>query len=76
MPNESKNAAHPLVAGSLNPLWNAQRTADYLGITVQSLYNLRMTGRGPRAVRVGRYLKFRESEIIAWTESQLEPSRA
>ncbi|NVM97674.1 helix-turn-helix domain-containing protein [Arthrobacter sp. SDTb3-6] len=60
----------------MNPLRNAQWTADYLGITVQSLYNLRMTGRGPRAVRVGKYLKFRESEIFAWVESQLEPRRA
>lgn len=73
---ETRDAVSPLTPAPLNPLRNAQWTADYLGITVQMLYHLRMSGRGPRAIRVGKYLKFRESEIMAWTESQLEPRRA
>ena len=34
-----------------------------LGVTVQTIYDLRGRGRGPRGFRVGRELRFRVSEI-------------
>ena len=34
-----------------------------LGVTVQTIYDLRSQGRGPRGFRVGRELRFRVSEI-------------
>lgn len=40
--------------------------ADRLHVTVQTLYDLRSKGRGPRGFRVGRRLMFRVSEIEAW----------
>jgi len=40
--------------------------ADHLHVTVQTLYDLRSHGRGPRGFRVGRELRFRASEIEAW----------
>ena len=49
--------------------------ASQLGVTVQTLYDLRSQGRGPRGFRVGRELRFRVSEVDAWL-AQLEADDA
>ena len=41
-------------------LWSVQDVADYLGIPPRTLYNWRCRGIGPRARRVGRYLRYEE----------------
>ncbi len=38
----------------------------HLQVSVQTIYDLRSQGRGPRGFRVGRELRFRISEIEAW----------
>lgn len=40
--------------------------AAQLGVSVQTLYDLRSQGRGPRGFRVGRELRFRVTEVEAW----------
>jgi len=40
--------------------------AARLGVTVQTIYDLRSQGRGPRGFRVARELRFRVTEIDAW----------
>jgi excisionase family DNA binding protein len=40
--------------------------AARLGVTAQTIYDLRSQGRGPRGFRLGRQLKFRASEVDAW----------
>lgn len=50
----------------LEPLLSAQQLADHLGLRVQAVYDLRHTGRGPAALRVGRELRFRASAVSAW----------
>ncbi|MGC5171203.1 helix-turn-helix transcriptional regulator [Microbacterium sp. DT81.1] len=40
--------------------------ADELKVSVQTIYDLRSKGRGPRGFRVGTQLRFRKSEIDAW----------
>lgn len=40
--------------------------ADRLGCPVETIYDLRSQGRGPRGFRVGRQLRFRVSEVEAW----------
>ncbi len=40
--------------------------AAQLGVSVQTLYDLRSQGRGPRGFRVGRELRFRVAEVEAW----------
>ncbi|GAA1990079.1 hypothetical protein GCM10009777_26740 [Microbacterium pumilum] len=42
--------------------------AELLKVSVQTIYDLRSKGRGPRGFRVGTQLRFRESEIDAWVE--------
>lgn len=40
--------------------------AARLGVTAQTIYDLRRQGRGPHGFRIGRQLKFRASEVDAW----------
>jgi excisionase family DNA binding protein len=48
------------------PVLSLVELAEYLHVPVQTLYDLRAKGRGPRGFRVGRCLHFRKSEIDAW----------
>lgn len=50
----------------LDPVVTMSQLAAQLGVTVQTLYDLRSQGRGPRGFRVGRELRFRVSAIAAW----------
>lgn len=43
-----------------------QELAQRLGVTVQTLYDLRSQGRGPNGFRIGRQLRFRTAEVDAW----------
>jgi excisionase family DNA binding protein len=51
---------------ALGPVLTLSQLAAQLGVTVQTLYDLRSQGRGTRGFRVGRELRFRVSEVDAW----------
>lgn len=42
------------------------------GIPKQTIYVWRTKGKGPRAMTIGRHLRFRLSDVLAWEESQLD----
>lgn len=50
------------------PLWTVQDVADYLRVPAQTLYSWRAKGTGPRARRVGKYLRYRPDDVIAWLD--------
>ena len=56
----------PSFQQGLDPVLTLSQLAAQLGVTVQTLYDLRCQGRGPHGFRVGRELRFRVSEIDAW----------
>ena len=59
----------------LDPVVTMSQLASQLGVSVQTLYDLRSQGRGPRGFRVGRELRFRASEVDSWL-AQLEADDA
>lgn len=52
---------------------NIEDLAEYLGIPITTIYDLRVDGKGPCAIRVGRHVKFAVSDVNAWIEQQREP---
>jgi excisionase family DNA binding protein len=40
--------------------------AEYLGIPVQTVYKQRSMGTGPPGYPVGRWVRFKRSEVDAW----------
>lgn len=53
---------------TIEPVLTLSQLAAHLSVNVQTLYDLRSKGRGPRGFRVGRELRFRRSEVDAWLE--------
>ncbi len=52
----------------LEPLMSIDELASCLGIPVTTIYDWRVSGKGPCAIRVGRHLKFAVSDVHDWIE--------
>ncbi|MBN0039477.1 helix-turn-helix domain-containing protein [Cellulosimicrobium cellulans] len=46
--------------------------AGQLGVPVKTIYVWRTRGKGPRGIRVGKHLRYRQSDIDAWLDSQAD----
>lgn len=66
--NEPRPFAEP--PSRLERLLTVQQLSDYLGVPVKTLYEWRTRKVGPRAVKVGRALRYPESRVIDWLEEQ------
>jgi excisionase family DNA binding protein len=44
--------------------------ADRLKVQVRTLHGWRCRNEGPPAVRIGKYLRYPESELVRWLEKQ------
>jgi excisionase family DNA binding protein len=54
----------------MTKLMSIQDLSDYLGIPVSTLYQWRAKSYGPTGRRVGRYVRYRPSDVDAWLDSQ------
>lgn len=59
-------------AAALEPLLSIDDVAGYLGVSVTTIYDWRVAGKGPRAIKVGRHLRFAVSDLMAWVGAQRE----
>lgn len=50
-------------------LWKVEDLAVYLGVDKQTIYDWRVKGYGPKAVRLGKYLRWRPATVEAWIAS-------
>lgn len=48
--------------------------ADYCGLAVGTMYNLRSTGEGPKAYKHGRKTVYYPADLDAWLESRIVPA--
>ena len=73
-PADGTSSTQPTVTG-LEPLLSIEMLADYVGVPVVTIYRWRTEGKGPRALRIGRHLKFALSDVQAWlaTIREIEP---
>jgi len=63
----------PPPSSLLEPFFDIEELATYLGIPVSTLYDWRVRGLGPRAHRFGKHLKFALSDVQSWIAEQREP---
>lgn len=59
-------------ASGLEPLLSIAELSEYLDVPVKTLYDWRIAGRGPRAIHVGRQLRFFVSDVHDWLTEQRE----
>jgi len=57
-------------AGDRCPLMSAEELADFLGVPLNTVYIWNHRRQGPRAHKVGRYLRYRWPEVEAWLQAQ------
>ncbi|MFC8593874.1 MULTISPECIES: AlpA family transcriptional regulator [Streptomyces] len=57
-------------AGGRCPLMSAEELADFLGVPLNTVYVWNHRHQGPRAHKVGRYLRYRWPEVEAWLEAR------
>ena len=56
-------------------LMDETAAAAFLNLTRRGLQNFRLTGEGPRYVRISsRCIKYRKIDLISWQESKLRTS--
>lgn len=53
-----------------------QQFAEEMGIPVQTVYRWRTEGKGPRAHKIGRHVRFSRHSVNEWLEQQLDPRPA
>lgn len=59
----------------MDRLITAPEAAEYFRLPIGTLYSWRHFGTGPRAIKVGKHLRYRESDIEAWLEEQASGDR-
>ena len=52
-------------------LLTIREVGAYLGIPVPTLYQWRYVGKGPKAAKLGRHLRYRRADVEAWLDDQL-----
>ena len=52
----------------MEKLWTVEELAEFVGVPVSTLYHWRVEGKGPKAFKVGRYLRYREDDIEHWLD--------
>ena len=60
----------------MNLLLDQKTAAKLLGLSVRTLERHRVAGTGPRFARLGRLVRYRESDLIEWINSNLRNSTA
>ena len=54
-------------------LMTVEDLAEYLRLPTGTIYKQRSEGTGPPGYRVGKYVRWRRSEVDAWLESNRDP---
>ena len=56
----------------LEPLLSAQDLADFLHVPIATIYAWRYRRQGPPGFRVGRHLRYRQSDLEDWITKHLD----
>ncbi|MFE9651554.1 helix-turn-helix transcriptional regulator [Micromonospora sp. NPDC006431] len=59
-----------MTAPAIERLWTVQDVSAFLGVPVGTLYQWRYRRTGPRALRVGRHLRYRPADVRSWLDRQ------
>lgn len=60
----------PESAVTLPRLLNQRDLAEYLGKSTAWCERARWAGEGPRFIKLGRHVRYRADDVLAWIESQ------
>lgn len=70
IPTPTSASSSPAVG--LEPLIGIDQLSEYLGVPVATIYDWRVSGKGPCGIRVGRHLRFAISDVVEWVTRHRE----
>lgn len=50
----------------MSELLSPQQLADYLGVSVRTVYSWNHDGTGPTVIRVGKHVRYRRDDVESW----------
>lgn len=56
-------------------LLSPQRLANYLGVPLATVYRWRCEGTGPRGIKVGKHVRYRQRDVEAWLDTRSDPDQ-
>ncbi len=60
----------------MDPLRSPQEFAEQVHVPVATTYQWSSKGTGPRYIRVGRHVRYRQSDIDAWLNARVVEPRS
>jgi hypothetical protein len=60
----------------MDVLFDQKKTAHILGLSVRTLERHRLAGTGPRYVRLGRLVRYRQQDLVDFVDRNLRRSTA
>ena len=64
-----------MVLVAADGLLSIEQLAEYTGISKNTLYYWRVEGRGPRGMKLGKYVRYRRADVEAWLDDSLDDRR-
>ncbi len=58
-----------VVPSRFEQLWSVEQTAEFLAVSVKTLYGWRGRKFGPPSYRLGHVVRYRPDEVRAWVDS-------
>ena len=68
-PRESEDVQPNPTTIRIDRLWTVVDVSTYLGVPMQTIYQWRTRGYGPRGRRIGKYVRFVPDDVRAWVAS-------
>ncbi|MDQ3659586.1 MAG: helix-turn-helix domain-containing protein [Actinomycetota bacterium] len=56
-------------------LWTTNDLAQHLRVPVATIHRWRYQGTAPRALRIGKHLRYRPEDIAAWLQERCTDSK-
>lgn len=63
-------------SGAMDSLIDPKQAAPILGLSVRTLERHRLAGTGPRYVRLGRLVRYRQQDLVDFVDRNLRRSTA
>lgn len=53
----------------MSRLWTIEDVSEFLGVPVKTLYDWRTRNYGPEGKRVGKYVRYKPEDVVAWFDT-------
>lgn len=56
-------------------LMTVEEVSNYLQVPIRTLYRWRVEGEGPLGIRIGKYVRYRRSDLDSWLADRFRDAR-